>query len=443
MDGELQSIVTRFLSQALTGESVLGIEELVRAALFRTGVSVIGDLFQTVADRIDAAYCPQAGESFKARVPTEVHCLFGHFPLRRDYYYHPRRGGHYPVDEALGLDDGHTPGLVRLACLEGADESGYEKAQAHLLATGGIHMDGRQIHRLVQRVGPVAQAWQQRPYENGQEERTSVPILYVSADGTGIPMRPEELKGRSGKQADGTAKTRQVYLGCVFTQHGRDERGRPIRDWESTTYVSSMDSSDVFGVLLRHEALRRGMSSARRVVLIIDGAGGLETMGLINFKDAIQIVDFYHALDHAGNVLAAVLGNKDHPDYDARRRRWAKRLLRNGVAALVAETREECAGTTRADAVEKELLYFANNIPRMQYGTFRRLGFFIGSGVIEAGCKTVVGARCKQSGMFWGIPGAEHVLSLRCIHASRRSNAFWNHRLDQLASRYYARRPAA
>jgi len=426
----------RFLAQPVAGESVLQIEGLIRTALFRTGSEIVGYLLQTISDRIDDAYRPQAGETFKARVSIDVHCLFGGFELWRDYYYHPVRGGHYPADDALGLEDGHTPALVRLACLEGADESGFDKAQNHLLATGGIHMDSRQIHRLIHRVGPASQAWQQRECKPGQEDKTPVPIMYVSADGTGIPMRKKELEGRAGKQADGTAKTRQVYLGCVFTQHRRDEKGRPVRDWESTSYLSSMEGSDVFGPLLRHEALRRGMAYAGKVVLLIDGAAGLENLGLINFKDAIQIVDFYHALDHAGDVLVVLLGSKDHPDYKRRRGEWAKRLLKNGVQSLIAETRQECAGSSRADAVEKELLYFARNIHRMQYGTFRRQGFFIGSGVIEAGCKTVIGARCKQSGMFWGKTGAEHILALRCINASRRDDDFWKHRLAQLASRY-------
>jgi hypothetical protein len=79
--------------------------------------------------------------------------------------------------------------------------------------------------------------------------------------------------------------------------------------------------------------------------------------------------------------------------------------------------------------------YFVNNAERMQYGTFRRQGFFIGSGVIEAGCKTVIGSRCKQSGMFWGEPGAENVLALRCIQNSRRLAEFWKERLNTLAAR--------
>ena len=138
-------------------------------------------------------------------------------------------------------------------------------------------------------------------------------------------MVPEELVGRKGKQPDGKAKTRQVYLGCVFTQHRRDEKGRPVRDWDSTTYVSSFKPSDQFGPLLRQEALRRGMSSAAKIVVLIDGANGLGNMSRKNFKDCLQIVDFYHALEHAGLVLTALIG-KDHPDFKNRLRCWAKRL---------------------------------------------------------------------------------------------------------------------
>jgi hypothetical protein len=93
------------------------------------------------------------------------------------------------------------------------------------------------------------------------------------------------------------------------------------------------------------------------------------------------------------------------------------------------------AGQPHAAAVEEKLAYFVNNVPRMQYGTFRQRGFFIGSGVVAAGCKTVIGAGCKQSGMFWGEPGAENILALRCIHSSRRLDCFWKERLNAHAAR--------
>ena len=296
-------------------------------------------------------------------------------------------------------------------------------------------MGARQIRRLVQCVGPAAQQWQQREALTPLPGTKAVPILYVSGDASGVPMRKEELEGRAGKQADGGAKTRMANLGCVFTQHRVDEKGHPVRDYDSTTYVSTLGPIEEFGPLLRQEAIRRGLALAMTVVLLIDGAEGLANMGRLCFSNAIQIVDFYHALEHAGKVLLALLGSKEHPDYKRRLGGWARRLLKDQVEKLIAQTRKECADKPQAEAVEKELGYFLNNIARMQYGTFRRRGFFIGSGVIEAGCKTVIGARCKQSGMFWGEPGAQNILALRCIQSSRRLDNFWKERLDTHAQR--------
>jgi hypothetical protein len=428
--------MARFTAQAPSGVAVLELERLVRTAVFKSANQVVGYLLQQAAEQIDATYQPKPGQQRKGREQIMVSCIFGTFPLQRDYYYNEhKKEGHYPTDATLGLESGNTPALARLACLEGADEASYQKAQEHLRETGGIVMPSRQIQRLVQQVGAAAQKWQQREAFKALPDSKPVPILYVSADATGLPMRKEELEGRPGKQPDGSAKTRSAYLGCVFTQHKRDEKGHPVRDYESTTYVSTMGPLEEFGPMLRQEAIRRDMGQAQEVVLLIDGAAGLENMGHLNFPDAIQIVDFWHGADHAGKVVERLLGGKEHPEYKARRSRWVRRLLGNGVENLIKEARRECVGKAQAQAVEDELGYFVHNVQRMQYRTFRRQGFFIGSGVIEAGCKTVIGSRCKQSGMFWGQPGAENVLALRCIHSSRRLDQFWKERLNAQASR--------
>ena len=422
----------RFLADQTTGMAVQQLEVLIRTAVFKSANLLVGWLLQQAADRIDTAYQPKAGQQYKGRVSLQVSGMFGQFPLERDYYHNPvRKEGHYPADAALGLEGSHTPALARLMCLEGSDQSSYEKAELHLAETGGIHVQARQIQRLVQQVGCAAQKWQEREATSGGP---AVPIMYVSADGTGVPMRKEELEGRKGKQPDGSAKTRQAYLGCVFTQHKTDEEGHPVRDYESTTYVSSFSRIDEFGPVLRQEALRRGLALAEQVILLIDGAEGLAHMGRLCFSNALQIVDFYHALEHAGEVLVALLGSKEHPEYKTRLGRWARRLLKDKVEQLITQARKECVGKSNAQAVEDALTYFVNNTTRMQYGTFRRKGFFIGSGVIEAGCKTVIGTRCKQSGMFWSEPGAENILALRCIHSSRRLPDFWKYRLNHHAA---------
>ena len=424
--------MAQFSSQPLEATAVQQLEVLVRTAIFKPANELIGFLLQQAADRADAAYQAKPGERFKGRERVRVQGIFGHFELLRGYYHHAgKKEGHCPADAALGLEGAYTPALARLLCLEGADEASYEKASSHLQETGGIAVGSRQVQRVVQRVGAAAVAWQKR---ESPAVACDAPIMYVSADGTGVPMRRSELEGRRGKQADGSAKTRQVYLGCVFTQHKTDEEGRPMRDFESTSYVSSLDGVEDFGIWLRREALRRGMGGVKKVVLLVDGASGLEKLGYDEFPGCVQIVDFYHGLEHLQEVLK-LLWEKTHPQFEKQRKRWIKWLLKDGVERFIAQVRRIAATRPNAEAVEKALGYFERNKERMQYGSFRSQGYFIGSGVIEAGCKTVVGSRCKQSGMFWSTPGAEHVLAFRCIHQSRRTDAFWKDHLNNRVAR--------
>ena len=408
------------------------LEVLLRLAIFKPANDLVQHLLQARANEIDTAYQPQPGWHYKGREKMWVQGIFGCFELERDYYYEPKQNrGHYPADAGLGLEGSHTPALARLMCLESIDEQSFEKAEKHLKETGGIAVPARQLQRLVQGIGPGAQQW---PERQTPPEACDAPILYVSGDGTGVRMRKAELVGRKGKQEDGSAKTRQANLGCVFTQHKRDEKGRPIRDHESTSYVSTFGTIEDLGLLLRWEARRRGSGTAGKIILLIDGALGLERLGLINFPGCLQIVDFYHALEHLKELLESLWG-KEHPSFKARYGRWIKRLLKDGVQDLIDYARAESQGKHTEVSVLKALNYFEHNVQRMQYGTFRKNGCFIGSGVVEAGCKTVVGARCKQSGMFWSEAGAENVLALRCIERSRQWESFWKSRANDHAAR--------
>jgi hypothetical protein len=184
-----------------------------------------------------------------------------------------------------------------------------------------------------------------------------------------------------------------------------------------------------FGLLLRKEALRRGSGTAGQIVVLIDGAAGLENLGRVNFPDALQIVGFYHAMEHLKTLLEALWG-KEHPDIKKQRHRWAKLLLKDGVEKIIQQARLWSGGKASQEGVHKALGYFKRNIQRMQYGTFGKAGFFIGPGVVEAGCKTVIGARGKQSGMFWSQEGAENILALRCIKSSHQGDSFWKKRAN-------------
>jgi hypothetical protein len=249
-----------------------------------------------------------------------------------------------------------------------------------------------------------------------------------------VPIVSRELRGRPGKQPDGTAKTREVKLGCAFTQHGRDEKGRPVRDPDSTTYLASFQTAGEFGTLIRREALRRGMARAGKVVVISDGAKWTAELARTNFPNALYILDFYHAMVHL-HALAQALEGKDTPGKSRLVSRWKKLLLQDRVQQVIAQAQR--LGQSRKanqEEIQQEIGYLVNHQKWMLYKTYRKAGYFIGSGVVEAGCKTVVGERLKCSGMHWTEEGALHVLDLRCLVLSGLFETFWSDLVRSLAS---------
>lgn len=368
---------------------------------------------------------PAAGERRYKRRSKRVQSVLGEFQLCRDYYHGPH-SSRAPLDEKLGLVESYTPGLLRLMCRAGAMDPSYEEASRTLLVYAGINVDGRQIQRILNKLAPEMNTWARR--RKPAADLQAVPLMYVCYDGTGVPMVRKELKGRKGKQPDGTAKHREVKLGCVFTQHIRDEKGWPVRDPDSSTYVASFDKADDFGGLIRQEAFRRGMARAAVVVVIGDGAAWIWNVARVNFPFATQILDFYHACEHLSSMCQAFFS--DPAKAQAQFKRWKTSFKLNGVLKVVrtAEALLDQGKVIDAETVHSEISYFQTHASRMKYRTYRRKGYFIGSGVVEAGCKTVVCQRAKQSGMFWTVPGAQNVLGIRCLVMGNSFDDYWEYR---------------
>lgn len=380
----------------------------------------------------------QPGEKAHPDRSKNVATLFGSIAIRRNYFYQPSlRQGRIPLDEALGLIDGSSPGLVRLAS-RAAARSGYEAASQDLAALAAIKIEARQIQRIVQQSGPRVGL---ELLEGPCAIENSIPVMYVEVDGTGVPMVPEELVGRKGKQPDGSAKTREVKLGCVFTQTTTDEEGYPLRDHRSTTYVGSFESAEPFGLKIRTEAQRRGIGSALVTVFLGDGAAWVWELARLNFPGALCILDFYHALEHLNDLCKILYAGQDRWVRNMQER-WFYQMENDGIEEVITQARRRMSELNPGlhETVEKQIAYFENNKERMLYKTYRQKGYFYGSGVVEAGCKTVVGQRLKQSGMLWGRPGAENVLELRCALLGNRWDECWNriHRSDYLQIRALA-----
>jgi Zn-finger nucleic acid-binding protein len=256
-----------------------------------------------------------------------------------------------------------------------------------------------------------------------------VPILYVQMDGTGIPVVKKETIGRQGKTDGQPAHTREVKLGCVFTQTAWDKEGYAIRDPNSTTYIGAIETAEDFGKRLYLEAWKRGWSRAQKRVVLGDGAEWIWNLAQQHFPGALQIVDLYHARQHLWD-----LARKLHPSNTRAQKRWMgvhqKRWLDRGkIEKLVASLRAIAATNAElSENLRTEADYFETHTERMRYPKFRKQHLFVGSGVIEAGCKSVVGSRLKQSGMFWTVRGANAILALRCSHLNGRFEDYWEGR---------------
>jgi hypothetical protein len=353
--------------------------------------------------------------------------------LRAYYVCADCRKGQAPFDTELDIDGYQaSPGVRRMAAMVGSQCAfGAGRKQIKLLAD--LEITAKSIERYSEGIGAdigkregdyCTAVMGPKPPEVHAEP---IATMYVEMDATGTPMVPKELEGRVGKNGD-RAKGRDTKLGCVFTQTTFDEKGRPVRDEDSTTYIGGIETAEKFGRRIYSEAYRRGSAFANRLVVLGDGAPWIWILAALHFPSAIQIVDLFHARKHLWDLSAILFSDpKD-------RAPWVKRAQRKldagRIEDLVAYLRSIPApDDLTAKHLRIEANYFRRNASRMRYADFKRQGLFVGSGVIEAGCKTVIGARLKQSGMFWTVRGADSIINLRCCIVSDKFEDYWTARL--------------
>lgn len=191
----------------------------------------------------------------------------------------------------------------------------------------------------------------------------------------------------------------------------------------------------------RAAARRRGLGRAQRVVFLGDGSAWVWEIARDCFAGAIQILDLYHALERLHALCEGVYGT-DGLWARTMEQRWSEQLRDDQIAEVLTSARRrlESLGVGAPETLGKQIAYFENHQERMRYKTYREAGLFLGSGVVEAGCKTVIGQRLKQAGMFWTESGATSVLTLRCALKSNRWDECWDraHHSDHLKTRLAA-----
>ena len=353
--------------------------------------------------------------------------------VKRAYYYCEEcKDGVIPKDRELDIvGSSFSPGVRRMMGRVGGKEP-FEEGRRDLAELAGVVVKTKAVERVSEAIGEQIEAISKQERELALSGKVvplkPVPKMYIAIDGTGVPMVPHETEGRQGKGETGRAKTREAKLGCVFTQTRQDKEGRAVRDEESTTYVGAIETVEPFGTRIYAEAVRRGATRAEKVIVLGDGARWIWGIAEEHFYGAIQIVDLYHAREHLADLGKIVYGSTTpgSKEWAAARR---DELDAGDVEAVVASMRRLRPRENKIrEQVSTAIDYFQTNAERMRYAQFRGQGLFVGSGVVEAGCKTIVGQRLKQSGMRWTVRGANAIIALRCCELSGRWEEFWEAR---------------
>ena len=410
----------------------------MRSALHRAGAAALSQLLEFPVPREEERTLPcSCGQQAHYRELRSklVLTVLGWVEVLRPYYLCAHCGrGQFPVDVELDIENTEfSPGVRRMQAMVG-QEAPFDDGREQMKILAGLEVTTKSVERTAEAIGTdIAQREQAEIQRALQLDLPvivgkSIRIIYVQMDGTGIPVVKKETAGRPGKVEGQPAHTRECKLGCVFTQTTWDKEGYAIRDPDSTTYTGAIETAEEFGRRMYAEASRRGWSRARLKVVMGDGAEWIWNIAELHFPGAIQIVDLYHARQHLWDVA-----RKLYPNDDAKQKAWMKThqkmLDRGKTEKLVGALRAiKSENVEIAEKVRTEADYFERNRERMRYPKFRRQHLFVGSGVIEAGCKTVIAARLKRSGMFWTVRGANAIVALRCCQLNGEFENYWEGR---------------
>jgi hypothetical protein len=435
---EIETLVGR---QAMEELDLEALELAVRQqALQLAGAAVEQRLNADTSDERGSRTCACGQPArFAGRRTKQVHSVLGPLRLERAYYHCASCGhGYCPRDQHLGIENTSlSPALTRMTGTVGALVS-FQEGSELLTELAGVAVDAKQVERTAEALGKQI-AEDERLHTEPLDALALPQTLYLGMDGTGIPLRAEELVGRMGKQPDGSAKTGEVKLCTIWSAESLDEEGTPIRDEGSVTYSAALESAAAldtaaerspFAQRVGREATRRRFCQAPRQVVLGDGAPWIWNIAEDQFPEAVQIVDRYHAKQHLSDLGKALYGATAPRAFQ-----WADRrkeeLDTGKFQALLAAIRRQ---VPRSEDARRCLHYFQTNRERMRYPEFHAQGLCTSTGVVEAGCKVAIGTRLKRTGMHWTVPGSNAIIALRCSKLSGRFQDFWERRSQPKAA---------
>lgn len=383
---------------------------------------------------------------FKQVVSKQWMTLWGKVEVRRRLYQADGGGSSWvPLDAHCGMMDRYmTPELERMVCFLGAHlvPSEVEASLGEVLPEA---VSRTAIQHVLTRVGSAAEAHAVDVEEAVRQQAalaTGGDTLVVSWDGVSVPVREAAAsRGRPAERPterpEGPVPTawKEAGVGLVATYRRPQDPATQTAERVDVRYEARMPEAKM-ATLMAHlagqaqHALQHGEYACR--VLLADGSREIwrRVAEQPLYADFRPIVDFYHATEHLSRAAEHLFG-KEAPAGQAWYDKWRDKLQHeaDAVVHLLRSMRyyrqQLPPHRARRTAADKEMGYFRNNRARMDYATYRAEGLPIGSGPVEAACKTLVGHRLKRSGMRWSRPGGQHILNLRVHTQSHRWDAFW------------------
>ena len=388
---------------------VASLEALVRQKLWHFGAQAVGVLLEAreqalVEDR-----------SVKDRPTRTIVTLFGPVDVTRSRC----ADGRYPLDEALGLHgrQGWTTAVQEAVSLLSC-ETGFETVSDLMERLLGLSISRTRVQQVAEQAGQrAAEVLKSAPVP--EDHDASGKTLVLGTDGCQAPQR------------DGW---HEVKVGTVYTNESRAKtaggRGKVL----TKEYLGSLDPAQAWGRQLRQTAESWQVEKAKRVVVMGDGAPWIWNLAEEHFPQAMEIVDYYHAVEHLWDTGEALWGNRDTSAATKSWVRHNRRLLKRGQSDMVIAGIERGLkrpgvplSATEAATVRRNLDYFQTNRHRMQYDRYRRLKLPIGTGAVEGSCKFVVQSRFKKPGARWSEAGLRQMLALKLSRLNDRWETLWPH----------------
>lgn len=431
--------------ETLLGNNLPAIElEALEDAVRRSVLQIAGRFLEhhlnsDISDYAGVNYPCRCGAQarYVDRRAKEFQTILGPITLWRAYYHCGEcQKGFCPRDRILGLENDNTSGGLSRMIGHVAARVSFDEGSTLLHELAGVDVSAKQVERIAERLGEQIDQYERRQTDPiGESQR--VPTMYLGMDGTGVPMRTAELEGRIGKQADGSAKTREVKLVTIWTAESRDGEGKPVRDQGSVTYSAAIESAKItdtaqtlseFSQRVSREASRREFDKAEHQVVLGDGAAWIWNIAGELFPKATQIVDRFHAKEHLSDVTKIIWGPESEIGKD-----WLQQRYNELDSGNLDQLIDSFATHKHYPEVKRCIKYIKQNRHRMRYAYFHDQRLCTSSGVLEAGCKVAIGTRLKRAGMHWSLRGSNAIIALRCCILSGRFQDFWEERNNAVA----------